>query len=138
MLRADLPGIGRVVGSLTHHWAALDADFARFYRLSLAESCWGPDAIGIARLERLIAYLPPDAAYLTARGQAWTTQDELAALQVELLHALLVTVARLGGSKRRIAPLRIPRPGEPTRAPGRRTSWLTLIGEEVAGDSQAG
>lgn len=87
----------------------------------------------MGRLLRLISHLPPEAAYRRATDQHWTDDLELGALQVELLHALLVGLARLGGSRKVIKPLRLPRPGEPAPQRGRRMSFLDLIGEGADG-----
>jgi hypothetical protein len=68
---------------------------------------------------------PAEAAALDARsfraleqavGDRWTARDELAALTVELLHALLCVQLARGGVKRVIPPLRVPRPADKRRA----------------------
>jgi hypothetical protein len=50
--------------------------------------------------------LPSDAA--TFGG--WGVQDELAAVQAEFLHAVIVRLLRLGGYQKKVDQLRIPRP----------------------------
>lgn len=89
------------------------------------------------RLAALIGHLPPESAYLRATDQWWTTEHELSAGTVELLHAVLVGLARMSGSKRKVTPLRVPRPGDVAPAPRRRQSFLSLIGEDGP-DGQAG
>ena len=43
-------------------------------------------------------------------AEAWTTERELLATTVELLHSLIVITLRAHGAKDRIEPFRIPRP----------------------------
>lgn len=54
--------------------------------------------------------LPSDAALNTSAG--WTIQDELAALTSEVVWLNTIAVLKAAGVKKRIDPLRIPRPWE--------------------------
>jgi hypothetical protein len=88
----------------------------------------------VRRVKVLIEYLPADSAYRRVTDQHWSDELELAATNVELLHALIVLVARAFGSKRKVKPLRVPRPGQPTRATGggRRVSLRDLVDDPGA------
>jgi hypothetical protein len=90
----------------------------------------------VRRLRVLIAQLPPESAYRRATGQQWTDELELAAVTVEVLHAIYVALLRFGGVKRTIKPLTVPRPGAQRRARPQRMSWLDLM-REMADRGQA-
>jgi hypothetical protein len=83
----------------------------------------------------LIEYLPNDSAYRRVTEQHWSDELELAATNVELLHALIVLLARAFGSKRKMRPLHVPRPGAParrSRGAGRRVSLRELVDDPGA------
>jgi hypothetical protein len=78
-------------------------------------------------LYALVSHLPPESAYRRATGQFWSDELELAAAQVETLHALALIVLRVAGAKHVPKPLRVPRPGDPSkRRAGRAVSLREL------------
>lgn len=83
----------------------MEADLRQFYGVRLTD-WFRDDPPSWRELYVLVTQLPEESR---TRG-SWNLSHELAALNVELTHALLVAVLRIGGVKDRIDPLRIPRP----------------------------
>lgn len=94
------------------HFAAIEADFQRFYALNLPDALWGRRRMSARRLASLVRMIPSDSA--TARASSgWSNLEELLALNAELSHAtwrLLAIVHSKEGAKIP-DPLQIPRPG---------------------------
>lgn len=101
---------------LSDYWDEIDADFARYYGLDLADACFGPNHVGLRRLRGLIGGLPHTSALARAMGWAWSDEAEMTAVLVELVHdqaASTRAVVQALGAKKWSGPkepLRWPRP----------------------------
>lgn len=89
-------------------WRQVEADVRRFY---------GVDAIDVG-CRRLLVYVDglPECA-TTGVVDGWDAGTELAAAQLEMTHQIVTVLGRLGGNKRRVRPLRLPRPYEHRERP---------------------
>ncbi len=116
------PGIAGLWRLIREEFAPLEADFARYYHLELAELVFGPNRrVPLRRIHNLINHLPADSAFvrsaasrLQAKPAPWTTTDYLLAMVAELTdgtNRLLEAAFGKKGSKPH-RPLRIPRPGD--------------------------
>lgn len=97
---------------LRGNWGQVEADFQREYGLDLAACVWGPNRIGVRRLDVLVRELPTTARlYQTAQGGSWGVTEELLAQCVELLY-LQVSAFMAANSRKpkRVKPQQIPRP----------------------------
>lgn len=96
----------------------MEADWLRFYRRDFRADV---GELGVRRLRALVEGLPPDAM-LWRRTPGWGTEQELAAVQIEVTHAVVRTVIA-AFSKRGSAipkPLHVPRPTDARKQPPRR------------------
>ncbi len=116
---------------LKERWEECEADLRRFYGLSLREVVYGSSDISWRELLNLLKRVPEDGALKSRDG--WTTTHELAAVNAEVGHALLLAVMGIGGVKKLPKPLHIPRPGE---KPGARRRRGPRPGAVTAGSLQ--
>lgn len=87
------------------------------YGIDLRAALYGEDRIGLRRCYQLVRYLPPGSAtWVAVHGQqaVWSTDNELAALMVEVVHHQTRVLARLLGAKQDLEAIRIPRPDSAT------------------------
>lgn len=118
------------------HWALLEADFARYYQLDLAEAVYGPEPISFRRLDVLTCGLPLESRIARELGAPkpgeWDTVDELLAANVEILgdfRNLFVLANRDPKQPRpKLPEVRVPRPGDDRRQDRDRPA----TGEELA------
>lgn len=85
------------------------------YGIDLRAALYGDERerIGLRRCYQLVRYLPPGSAtWIAVHGQeaVWTTDNELAALNVEVTHHQTRVLARLLGAKQDMDVLKVPRP----------------------------
>lgn len=109
------------------HFEALEADFQRYYQIDLANALYGPQPLGARRFVALIKWLPPEAAIWRATSTTWTTDNELAALTIEMLDSLrrlyIQAHSKKGGTPPK--PIEIPRPWKrKEKAPAKRGTSL--------------
>lgn len=105
---------------LLNRWRHLEAELAHYYPGE-------PPAHRIDDMRRLLVLVQglPDGSY-TWSQEGWTMERELLAANVELSHTMAGILIRLGGSKRRLKPLRIPRP-KPKRPDGKKQTAYDRI-----------
>jgi hypothetical protein len=68
----------------------------------------------------MIQGLPADSALVRKLSGGWSDDRELAAAQVEILHAIYRATLAAGGMKQLPPPLRIPRPNQYNAGPQKR------------------
>lgn len=81
--------------------------------------------MGVRRLRVLVEQLPAESGLVRAETKGWTTADELAALQAELLDVVQRAVRAAGGDKTaaKAKPLKVPRPGDGEK---KKVGWAGL------------
>jgi len=120
------PGIARLWRLILETFDALEADFARHYKLDFAELVYGGTRVPLRRIRNLIVHLPPDSAFVRTvtprlpQGAApWSTTDYLLALIAELVdantRAFISVYSKKGSSQPK--PLKIDRPGDKPQRP---------------------
>jgi hypothetical protein len=117
------------------HYPALEADFARYYQKDLGEELYVRNTPA-RRILSLVQWLPPDAALWRSMGNSWSTDQELLALNAELLDSLrrLYLQAHSKPGARLPDPLHIPRPGDretPQRPRGTTYKEMLRMGVRV-------
>jgi hypothetical protein len=75
----------------------------------------------------LVEWLPTDAAFWRATGTAWTTEAELAAVQIELLDSIRRMYLQAHSKKgtQPPKPLHVPRPWDTKTSSGKRGTTLS-------------
>lgn len=100
---------------MTAHWASTEADFQRYYGLNLAQACYGASPLGTRRLMALLRGLPQESNFQRELNPdtGWGYQEELLALLAELMDYgnRLFYAAAPFKSKKKMEPIKIPRPG---------------------------
>jgi hypothetical protein len=74
---------------------------------------WGNEQIGVRQFISMIQWLPPESAMWRSMGKSWTTENELQAMNIEMLDSyikLYVQANSKPNSTRKFKPLHIPRP----------------------------
>ena len=121
--------------SLNHfvnsHYGAIEADWRRFYRRSLKEDLWGESNLGAREISQMLRWLPPEAAVWRDAGTSWSTENELQAVTVEMLDALLRVYIQTHSkpNSKKTKPIKIPRPWEKNE---KQEKTRTSIGEMLA------
>lgn len=83
------------------------------YGIDLRYALYGNERQSLRRILRLAEALPPGSAtHIAIHGQAalWTTEHELLAIVVEVLHHQTATIAKAFGGRGDTTPLKLPRP----------------------------
>lgn len=94
------------------HFEALEADFQRYYQIDLASALYGDRPLGARRFLALIKWLPAEAAVWRATSTSWTVDNELAALNIEMLDSLrrMYIQAHTKKGTQPPKPVEVPRP----------------------------
>lgn len=114
-----------LVATIHQHYPAVEADFQRYYQLDLTRELYTND-IPARRVEALVQWLPPEAATWRSMGRAWTTDQELAAITIEMLDSLrrLYIQAHTKQGAKQPDPIHIPRPWDQEKPAPRRGTTL--------------
>lgn len=115
-------GLGALV---VEHYAAIEADFQRFYGLDLGLALWGPEPVSYRRLSVLVRGIPAESALGFSTGgyrPGWGATEELLALVAEVIdHGnRLFFKAHSKRGAQQPKPLKITRPADPLEEPKKR------------------
>jgi hypothetical protein len=123
-----MTGLSRLV---EEHYGAVEADWRRYYGRSLKSDLWGTTHLGAREVIQMMRWLPPEAALWRSAGTSWSTENELQAITVEHLDALLRTYiqAHSKPNSQKQKPLHIPRPWDKAvNETKRRTTLGEMLG----------
>lgn len=73
---------------MLEHFEAVEADFQSHYGLDLRDVLWGPQHVGVRRLNALVKGLPLQGVFFrtaATNGKSWTTTDELLSVLIEIV-----------------------------------------------------